>query len=154
MGERVIMSREILFKAKRKDNGEWVKGYVVAYPSGKVEIHKISKELPDILLKCEIAPSTLCQYTGLTDKNDKKIWENDILRYSYDYDGSPFLKDGEEIKYRVGAVFWSEWRGSWAVCGRGNKKCTNNDVFKYNRNPNRTEVIGNIFDNPELLEME
>ncbi len=151
MGERVIMSREILFKAKRKDNGEWVEGYVVAYPSGKVEIHKISKELPDILLKCEIAPSTLCQYTGLTDKNDKKIWENDILRYSYDYDGSPFLKDGEEIKYRVGAVFWSEWRGSWAVCGRGNKKCTNNDVFKYNRNPNRTEVIGNIFDNPELM---
>ena len=45
------MSREILFKAKRKDNGEWVEGYVVAYPSGKVEIHKISKELPDILLK-------------------------------------------------------------------------------------------------------
>lgn len=72
MGERVIMNREILFKAKRKDNGEWVEGYVVAYPSGKVEIHKISKELPDILLKCEIAPSTLCQYTGLTDKNDKR----------------------------------------------------------------------------------
>lgn len=101
-----------------------------------------------------IDPDTLCQYTGLTDKNGKKIWENDILRYSYDYDGSPFLKDGEEIKYRAGAVFWSEWRGSWAVCGRGNKKCTNNDVFKYNRNPNRTEVNGNIFDNPELLEVE
>ena len=49
------MTREILFKAKRKDNGEWVEGYVVAYPSGKAEIHKISKELPDILLICEIA---------------------------------------------------------------------------------------------------
>ena len=90
----------------------------------------------------------------IEDWSGRKIWENDILRYSYDYDGSPFLKDGEEIKYRVGAVFWSEWRGSWAVCGRGNKKCTNNDVFKYNRNPNRTEVIGNISDNPELLEVE
>lgn len=90
----------------------------------------------------------------IEDWSGRKIWENDILRYSYDYDGSPFLKDGEEIKYRVGAVFWSEWRGSWAVCGRGNKKYTNNDVFKYNRNPNRAEVIGNIFDNPELLEVE
>lgn len=90
----------------------------------------------------------------IEDWSGRKIWENDILRYSYDYDGSPFLKDGEEIKYRVGAVFWSEWRGSWAVCGRGNKKYTNNDVFKYNRNPNRAEVIGNISDNPELLEVE
>lgn len=133
------MKREILFKAKRKDNGEWVEGQYVY-------ITNIFNDLID--------PVTLCQYTGLTDKDGEKIWENDILRYSYDYDGSPFLKDGEEIKYRVGAVFWSEWRGSWAVCGRGNKKCTNNDVFKYNRNPNRTEVIGNIFDDPELLEVE
>lgn len=102
----------------------------------------------------EINSDTLCQYTGLTDENGKKIWENDILRYSHEYEGSPFLKEGEDVKYRVGAVFWSEWRGSWAVCGRGKKKCINNDVFKYNRNPNRTEVIGNVFDNPELLEVE
>ena len=146
--------REILFKAKRKDNGEWAEGYYL--PGMKLPGYDGEN---DFIVMSDgdyfaINPITLCQYTGLTDKNGKKIWENDILRYSYDYDGSPFLKDGEEIKYRVGAVFWSEWRGSWAVCGRGNKKCTNNDVFKYNRNPNRTEVIGNIFDNPELLEVE
>lgn len=167
------MNREILFKAKRKSWKElpkeewWVEGYL--FDDGMPEPKHYF--IGGIIVKpyegtacdkwnvigidfCEIDINTLCQYTGLTDKNDKKIWENDILRYSYDYDGSPFLKDGEEIKYRVGAVFWSEWRGSWAVCGRGNKKCTNNDVFKYNRNPNRTEVIGNIFDNPELLEVE
>lgn len=165
--------REILFKAKRKSWKElpkeewWVEGYL--FDDGMPEPKHYF--IGGIIVKpyegtacdkwnvigidfCEIDINTLCQYTGLTDKNDKKIWENDILRYSYDYDGSPFLKDGEEIKYRVGAVFWSEWRGSWAVCGRGNKKYTNNDVFKYNRNPNRTEVIGNIFDNPELLEVE
>ena len=165
------MNREILFKAKRKDNGKWVEGYYIYHikrticPFGdsvkpEDEQHVIMQDdfsdwnMPRGTVVYEIDPDTLCQYTGLTDKNGKKIWENDILRYSYDYDGSPFLKDGEEIKYRAGAVFWSEWRGSWAVCGRGNKKCTNNDVFKYNRNPNRTEVIGNIFDNPELLEVE
>lgn len=157
MGERVIMSREILFKAKRKDNGEWVEGQYVYITNPLTEDGKPIKHLicnGTNIFNDLIDPDTLCQYTGLIDKNDKKIWENDILRYSYDYDGSPFLKDGEEIKYRVGAVFWSEWRGSWAVCGRGNKKYTNNDVFKYNRNPNRTEVIGNISDNPELLEVE
>lgn len=151
------MSREILFKAKRKDNGEWVEGQYVYITNPLTEDGKPIKHLicnGTNIFNDLIDPDTLCQYTGLTDKNGKKIWENDILRYSYDYDGSPFLKDGEEIKYRAGAVFWSEWRGSWAVCGRGNKKCTNNDVFKYNRNPNRTEVNGNIFDNPELLEME
>ena len=150
------MSREILFKAKRKDNGEWVEGYYQKrFDLDGNEQHLIfwSKSYT-VWEYAEINPDTICQYTGLKDKNGKEIWENDILRYSYDYDGSPFLKDGEEIKYRVGAVFWSEWRGSWAVCGRGNKKYTNNDVFKYNRNPNRTEVIGNIFDNPELLEVD
>lgn len=151
------MNREILFKAKRIDNGEWVEGQYVYITNPLTEDGKPIKHLicnGTNIFNDLIDPVTLCQYTGLTDKDGEKIWENDILRYSYDYDGSPFLKDGEEIKYRVGAVFWSEWRGSWAVCGRGNKKCTNNDVFKYNRNPNRTEVIGNIFDDPELLEVE
>lgn len=151
------MNREILFKAKRIDNGEWVEGQYVYITNPLTEDGRPIKHLicdGTNIFNDLIDPDTLCQYTGLTDKNGKKIWENDILRYSYDYDGSPFLKDGEEIKYRVGAVFWSEWRGSWAVCGRGNKKYTNNDVFKYNRNPNRAEVIGNIFDNPELLEVE
>lgn len=149
------MNREILFKAKRIDNGEWVEGCIVIDQSRLDRFkYRIQPIESGVLYAPPIDPDTLCQYTGFTDKNGKKIWENDILRYSYDYDGSPFLKDGEEIKYRAGAVFWSEWRGSWAVCGRGNKKCTNNDVFKYNRNPNRTEVIGNIFDNPELLEVD
>lgn len=148
--------RKILFKAKRLDTGEWVEGYYQKrYDTKNDEQHFIFwLKSYTVWEYAEIDPNTLRQYTGLNDKSGKKIWENDILRYSHEYEGSPFLKEGEDVKYRVGAVFWSEWRGSWAVCGRGKKKCINNDVFKYNRNPNRTEVIGNVFDNPELLEVE
>ena len=145
MGERVIMNREILFKAKRKDNGEWVEGYVVAYPSGKVQIHKISKELPDILLKCEIAQSTLCQYTGLTDKNDKKIWENDIISISaYSY-------DEPEDDY-FGVVTYCEKDACWSL--NNNEKY--GEIICECFGSYTTEIInhGNIFDNPELLEVE
>lgn len=137
--------REVLFKAKRKDNGEWVEGYVVAYPSGKVEIHKISKELPDILLKCEIAPSTLCQYTGLTDKNDKKIWENDIISISaYSY-------DEPEDDY-FGVVTYCEKDACWSL--NNNEKY--GEIICECFGSYTTEIInhGNIFDNPELLEVE
>lgn len=143
--------REILFKAKSTDNGEWVEGYYKYIPC--VNRHSIAPVNPkNRQEEYPVVPETLCQYTGLTDKNGKRIWENDILRYSYEYPGSPWLKKEENIKYRVGAVFWQEWRGLWAVCGRGTSRAINQDVFVYCRNPNRTEVIGNIFDNPELLE--
>lgn len=137
--------REVLFKAKRKDNGEWAEGYVVAYPSGKVEIHKISKELPDILLKCEIAPSTLCQYTGLTDRDGKKIWENDIISISaYSY-------DEPEDDY-FGVVTYCEKDACWSL--NNNEKY--GEIICECFGSYTTEIInhGNIFDNPELLEVE
>lgn len=143
--------REILFKAKRIDNGEWVEGLLVMM----FWQHHIQM-LEDENIAYSIDPKTICQYTGLTDKNGKRIWENDILRYSYEYPDSPYLKakglTDADIKYSVGVVFWQEWRGAWAVCGHGTSRMTNQNVFTYCRNPNRTEVIGNIFDNPELLE--
>lgn len=161
--------REILFKAKRIDNSEWVYGYYLCDGiTGKVYIHDSGNSVNESdkvgydgylqFVAYEIDPETICQYTGLIDKNGKKIWENDLLRYSYDYPGSPWLKvkglSDKDIKYSIGAVFWSDWRGAWAVCGGGTNRCINQDVFTYSRNPNRVEVIGNIFDNPDLLEVE
>ena len=151
--------REILFKAKRKDNGEWVEGYYRADPDldgyficgweyGYSE-NGIEREPFDE----EVYPSTLCQYTGLTDKNGQKIWENDIVRYTFDYPSETATKNG--LKERISSVFWSEWRGSWSVYADERKcKGMNNDLFKYVRNGNTVEIIGNIFDNPELLEAE
>lgn len=89
--------REILFKAKRKDNGKWVEGYYYKmsettycfkedYERKPVsEHHYILQErmtdwgLPNQIVQIEIDSETLCQFTGLCDKNGKKVWENDIL---------------------------------------------------------------------------
>lgn len=129
--------REILFRAKRIDNGEWVEGYPVKYPSGKVEIFKECGEPPDILLRCEIDLGTLCQYTGLTDKNGKKVFIGDIIRctrgcpheviWLKEYAGRYF--GGMPAVYLSGLLEGYAWTGE-------------------------EEKIGNIFDNPELLKGE
>lgn len=155
------MNREILFKAKRTDNGEWVEGSLVSAEENvrfilqsktKAFIPKGTNTFCSV--DCyEIDPQTLCQYTGLTDKNGKKIWENDIVRYTFDYPSETATENG--LKERISSVFWSEWRGSWSVYADERKgKGMNNDLFKYARNGNTVEVIGNIFDNPKLLEVE
>ena len=136
MGERVIMSREILFKAKRIDNGEWVEGYYQKrFDLDGSEQHLIfwSKSYT-VWEYAEIDPDTLCQYTGLTDKDGKKIWENDIVE----------LPDEE-------GYFTCEWEEDAARFVMNGDGLTVNfdNYWSY-----QTEVAGNIFDNPELLEVE
>ena len=129
--------REILFRAKRIDNGEWVEGYPVKYPSGKVVIFKECGEPPDILLRCEIDPETLCQYTGLKDKNGKRIWENDIVRIENSMDEG------------IGNIEF--YGGMWYVDGEPSNSL--HDIMEYD-DIAEIEVIGNIFDNQELLKGE
>lgn len=137
MGERVIMSREIIFKAKRIDNGEWVEGQYVYITNPLTEDGKPIKHLicnGTNIFNDLIDPDTLCQYTGLTDKDGKKIWENDIVE----------LPDEE-------GYFTCEWEEDAARFVMNGDGLTVNfdNYWSY-----QTEVAGNIFDNPELLEVE
>ena len=152
------MEDRCLFKGKRADNGEWVVGNLITNV-----FFRLGQSIPYILCPykaeydCfedftegngifEVDSSTLCQCTGLRDKNGKLIWENDIVNGS--------IKRGSAF-YRC-LVLWNECKARFDV----RAMCCNfpmtldecvDDIsiggFDY-------EVIGNTFDNPELLESE
>lgn len=147
--------REILFKAKRIDNGEWVEGYLFdngfdgeekKYFVGGLIIEKYNGtacnkwDITGIDF-CEIDPETLCQFTGLCDKSGNKIWENDIVNHngecapvkfgmycsSFDYGNYNF---GFYVDFPE-KTFYRKELGYWC---------------------RKVKVAGNVFDNPELLQ--
>jgi len=132
--------REILFKAKRIDNGEWVVGYYLlckSFDDGS-DIHRIIQHEDDRATGHYIVDeNTICQYTGLTDKNGNKIWENDVVLVTDD-DGC-----SGQIDTGLGEIDFIE--GLWYISGR-----VQNSLYDINK-CFQIEVIGTKFDNPELL---
>lgn len=151
--------REILFRAKSIQTGEWIEGIPIKthlglFISFEENPHYCSQygymEIDDILIVDE---KTLCQFTGLCDKNGKKIWEGDIISYQRDNDDCPF--PNKDTKKRFGKVFYQGFRSTFAIgMGKNGSRSINDDLWKYVQNGNRVEVIGNQFDNPELLQEE
>lgn len=150
-------NREILFKGKRKDNGEWVEGALLQADDASYIATSFLCENPDTPLTVaayEVDPDTICQYTGLMDKNGEKIWEGDILR-GYEY---PYMCDGKENYYAE--VTYFENCPAFCIYTFKNPKSNvrgiseGNTDFMTDWNSEAWEVIGNIFDNPELLEVE
>ena len=139
------MQDRYLSKAKRKDNGEWVQG-VPFEIEGKTVIlindtenllrtHYLEENMwTSEIYAIEVDPSTICQCTGLKDKNGKLIWENDVVSYC----------DCTKEDY---VIAWEQ-----------NKACFEYQEYSCSMmnfdelSGCEVEVIGNIFDNPELLE--
>ncbi len=132
--------REILFKAKRICDGEWVEGYYLRdqYHIGGKDIIFYRKDSDRFTVYTDkIDLETLCQFTGLTDKNGKRIWENDILMAHLD---EYYPEDVEYI-----TVKWSFAGFVTYEAGADREYLDEFDLEYY-------EVVGNTFDNPELLQ--
>lgn len=137
--------REYLFRGKRADNGEWVEGYYVALPDavGMVHMIHIPRSDPDGSNSTYyVDPATVGQYTGLTDRNGRKIFEGDIVRHYY-----KIPVPGSETGTDRGVVKWDSEECFFGRTSLDGKDKTISAKCVY-------EVIGNIHDNPELVTRE
>ena len=133
------MEDRYLFKAKRTDNGEWVQGYLYGIWEKKYILWGMTNDIPNMI---EVDPTTICQCTGLKDKNGKLIWENDIVGFWDAYS----TENGYAEADCIGKVVWDDETISFQV--------TNRLSAESYEALDECSVIGNIFDNKELLENE
>lgn len=128
------MENRYLFRAKRKDNGEWTEGFLLKRWDG-LWIFTIDEKFADLII-----PSTLCQCTGLKDKSGNLIWENDIIECK---DGKHnFQTQIEWDAYCAGFIFKDTETSAVGL-----------DAITANGLYSESKVVGNIFDNQELLEV-
>lgn len=123
--------REILFRGKRTDNGEWVSGYICRYGWIGKEKDYIIPDYASALYTAEIDPETVGQYTGLTDMNGRKIFEGDTVWNSYDEDYGKVEWDNDMAKFIITFPTFT--------------------VDFANVYGEELEIVGNVYDNPELL---
>ena len=170
MEDRYLYKAKTTPKEKGEFNNVWVAGNLIV-SNGKYYIHpvgnvvNVKNEIGRIIVMHEVIPDTICQCTGLKDKNGKLIWENDIVDF-LGHKGTVVFECGSfGIAYKTPI----DWNGIEAnikpITGCDNRLyvCENDNYISlweiyWNFNDeddsvNTVEVIGNIFDNPELLEV-
>lgn len=148
------MEREILFRGKRIEDGKWIEGFYYKmsettyvskedYEKNPVPTHHYilfermtDWGMPNQMYQAEVDPKTVCQYTGLIDKHEKKIFDGDICKYynTEDKDGIAVIRED-----------YAEW-----ISGTIRQKEIMTPIF-YLKCSKEWEVIGNIYDNLELL---
>lgn len=133
--------REILFRGKRTDNGEWVEGSLTLFNKtvtyAEITYQHEFEEGKFYIVRADVDPSTVGQYTGLDDKNGKRIFDGDVAKVMQGKDKDIAyvgFENGAFMLYpRTGNIYertlWEYWYNDWDV-----------------------EIIGNITDNPEFLE--
>lgn len=146
--------REILFRGKRVDNGEWAEGYYV--PMG--EYHYILTGRLELVPYLDfehflVNPETVGQFTGLTDRNGVKIFEGDIVRW---HDNTELSVSGQiaEVcfgKYRDAESVFDDIYPLGFYIRFSDKNCVT--ISWLDEYKNYFDIIGNIYDNPELLEV-
>lgn len=134
--------REILFRGKRIENGEWIEGFYAK--SGDKHFILIDNGVAGGYVKMkEVIPETVEQYTGLTDKNGKKIFEGDIVWYQPEYwcESMQSVVEycADKWNYPAFDLKDHDYEVNGLQCAHEEGGC---------------EVIGTIYDNPELLEVE
>jgi uncharacterized phage protein (TIGR01671 family) len=135
------MMREILFRGKRLDNGEWVEGNAfIPRPSLGGETCIVVQDALFHSFCYEVNLETVGQFTGLTDKNGKKIFEGDIVHCTSWTDTANMVVIFENGEFRM--VLCERFKEYIPDCGFYAIRCY------------AKEVIGNIHDNPELLEVD
>ena len=134
------MNDRYLYRAKRTDNGEWVEGNLfVSDTDGRTHI-LIGTRI--ITIEWEVGPSTVGQFTGLTDKNGKRIFEGDIVRFAERRIGGEDVSIVEQVGFDEGGFCTNRYfLNNWL----------RNGIYGITKLEG-IEVIGNIHDNPELLE--
>lgn len=137
------MNRQIEFRGKRIDNGEWVYGYYVKYGFIEREKHYIIPSYASDLYAIEVDPSTIGQFTGIVDKNEKKIYESDFIQ-STKSKYSRFNKDG------IYEVYFNEFLCHFALVDSSVEWNRKNEAYdNYSLTGAKAKdfkVIGNIFD--------
>lgn len=156
------MENRYLFRGKRIDNGEWVEGYLYGIWERRYILWGMTNDIPNMV---EVDPETVCQCAGLSDKAEEIIFENDIV---------DFLGHRGIVKFECGSfgiayekhIDWDEIQANimpLTGCENTLYACENDNYISlweiyWNFNDeddslSTVEVIGNIFNNPELLEV-